>query len=232
MPTRVVVLGAGFGGLELTTILSDAFGDAVDIVLIDKSDAFVFGFSKLDVMFGRQMPAEVRHPYRDIVKPGVRFLQSTVRSIDPKARRVVDRRWNVRSGHAGGGAGRRPRSGGHAGAGGRRQRVLLGGRAPSRVRDVLPRFERGPAIIGVTGKSFKCPPAPSETALLLHDYLVARGTAGGDRNLGGDALRHAHSPFARDLAGDPRRLRGARHPVREGQPGEGARPGAQGGRAE
>ncbi len=52
--TRVVVLGAGFGGLELTTILSDAFGDAIDIMLIDKSDAFVFGFSKLDVMFGRQ----------------------------------------------------------------------------------------------------------------------------------------------------------------------------------
>ena len=39
------------------------------------------------------------------------------------------------------------------------------------LRDLLPRFERGPVIIGVTGKSFKCPPA----ALLLHDYLVARG---------------------------------------------------------
>ena len=25
------------------------------------------------------------------------------------------------------------------------------------------------------GKSFKCPPAPSETALLLHDYLTERG---------------------------------------------------------
>ena len=43
------------------------------------------------------------------------------------------------------------------------------------LRDVLPRFERGPAIVGVCGKSFKCPPAPSETALLLHDYLTARG---------------------------------------------------------
>ena len=85
MKTRVVVLGAGFGGLELTTMLSEAFGDAIDIVLIDKGDAFVFGFSKLDVMFGRQMPAAVRHPYRDIVKPGVRFVQTTVRSIDPAA---------------------------------------------------------------------------------------------------------------------------------------------------
>ena len=44
MRTRVVVLGAGFGGLELTTILSNAFGNAIDIVLVDKGDAFVFGF--------------------------------------------------------------------------------------------------------------------------------------------------------------------------------------------
>ena len=55
MRPRVVVLGAGFGGLELTTILSEAFGDTIDIVLIDKGDAFVFGFSKLEVMFGRQI---------------------------------------------------------------------------------------------------------------------------------------------------------------------------------
>ena len=89
MKTRVVVLGAGFGGLELTTILADAFGDAIDVVLVDKGDAFVFGFSKLDVMFGRQLPAAVRHPYRDIVKPGVRFFQTIVRSIDPAARRTV-----------------------------------------------------------------------------------------------------------------------------------------------
>ena len=89
MKTRVVVLGAGFGGLELTTILSDACGDDLDIVLVDKGDAFVFGFSKLDVMFGRQPPDAVRHRYRDIVKPGVRFVQTSVRSIDPAARRTV-----------------------------------------------------------------------------------------------------------------------------------------------
>ncbi len=53
MATRVVVLGAGFGGLELATMLSEALGDDVDVTLIDKNDAFVFGYSKLDVMFGR-----------------------------------------------------------------------------------------------------------------------------------------------------------------------------------
>ena len=29
MPTRVLILGAGFGGLELSTMLSEAFGDEV-----------------------------------------------------------------------------------------------------------------------------------------------------------------------------------------------------------
>ena len=85
---RVVVLGAGFGGLELATKLSAEFGEDLEVVLIDQSDGFVFGFSKLDVMFGRTAADEVRHSYRDLVKPGVRFVQTTIRAIDPRARRV------------------------------------------------------------------------------------------------------------------------------------------------
>jgi sulfide:quinone oxidoreductase len=174
MRTRVVVLGAGFGGLELTTILSDAFGEAIDIVLIDKSDTFVFGFSKLDVMFGRQMPAEVRHAYRDIVKPGVRFLKCTVQSIDPAARRVVTDAGTFEADVlvVALGADLDPAATPGLVEGENEFYTVAGAFG---LRDVLPRFERGPAIVGVTGKSFKCPPAPSETALLLHDYLVARG---------------------------------------------------------
>jgi sulfide:quinone oxidoreductase len=43
---------------------------------------------------------------------------------------------------------------------------------------VLPTFSSGRAIIGVCGAPFKCPPAPSEAALLLHDYLLQRGVRG------------------------------------------------------
>ena len=174
MKTRVVVLGAGFGGLELTTILSEAFGDAIDIALIDKGDAFVFGFSKLDVMFGRQPPASVRHRYRDIVKPGVRFLQSTVQSIDPANRRVVADAGTFEADVLVVALGADLDSAATPGLaeGGHEFYTVAGAFA---LRDVLPRFERGPAIIGVTGKSFKCPPAPSEAALLLHDYLTDRG---------------------------------------------------------
>jgi sulfide:quinone oxidoreductase len=40
---------------------------------------------------------------------------------------------------------------------------------------VIPEFAAGRALIGVCGAPFKCPPAPSECALLLDDELRRRG---------------------------------------------------------
>ena len=101
MSKRIVMLGAGFGGLELCTTLSEALGDEVEVTLIDRNDAFVFGFSKLDLMFGDATPEAVRLPYGEIAKPGVRVLRETVTAIDPEARRVTT--------DAGDARGRRPR---------------------------------------------------------------------------------------------------------------------------
>jgi len=89
MKTHVLVLGAGFGGLELSTRLSESFGGNLDVTLIDKSDAFVLGYSKLDLMFGHTTLDAVRLPYRNFAKPGVSFRQETITAIDPNARRVT-----------------------------------------------------------------------------------------------------------------------------------------------
>src|SRR6185436_11370923 len=43
------------------------------------------------------------------------------------------------------------------------------------LRDVLDGFTGGHVMVGVTSTPFKCPPAPSETALLMHDFLTQRG---------------------------------------------------------
>ena len=89
MKARITVLGAGFAGMELSTILSESLAEDVQVTLIDKSDAFVFGYSKLDVMFGRTTLDAVRLPYRNFAKPGVRLLRETVQAIDPATRRVT-----------------------------------------------------------------------------------------------------------------------------------------------
>jgi sulfide:quinone oxidoreductase len=171
---RVLVLGAGFGGLELTTRLSEGLGDEADVVLIDKSDGFVFGYSKLDVMFGRTVAEKVHHSYRDIVKPGVQFVQTTVRAIDP-ANRLIDTDAGEFTGDVlviALGADLDPAATPGLVEGGYEFYTEAGAFA---VRDVLARFDGGRVIVGVTSTPFKCPPAPSETALLVDDYLTRRG---------------------------------------------------------
>ncbi len=174
MRARVVILGAGFGGLELATMLSDALADGVDVTLIDKSDSFVFGYSKLDVLFGRTTAAAVRLPYRDIAKPGVRFVQETVTSIDPAARRVTTDAATYEADFlvvALGADYDFDATPGLIEAG--NEFYSLEG--AERLAAVLPGFSQGRAVVGVCGAPFKCPPAPSEAALLLHDYLSERG---------------------------------------------------------
>ncbi len=174
MSTSVIVLGAGFGGLELSTRLSEELGDQVDVTLIDRADAFVFGFSKLDVMFGTRTPEAVRLRYADITTPHVRFRQETVTAIDPVARRVVTDLDTYESDVvvvALGADYDRAATPGLVEAGNEFYSVAGAGV----LREVLPSFRSGTAIVGVCGPSFKCPPAPSEAALLLDGYLRERG---------------------------------------------------------
>lgn len=171
---RIVILGAGFGGLELASLLSEEFGDDAGVVLIDKSDGFIFGFSKLDVMFGRATADHVVHRYADVVKPGVRFVRSAIRSLDPVARRVVTDSETLEADIlvVALGADLDPAATPGLAEGGHEFYTVAGAFA---LRDVLARFAGGRVVVGVTSTPFKCPPAPSETALLVHDFLQARG---------------------------------------------------------
>jgi sulfide:quinone oxidoreductase len=177
MNTRVTALGAGFAGLELSTLLSESLAGQVEVTLIDKSDAFIFGFSKLDMMFGRTTLDEVRLPYRHFVKPGVRFLQQTITSIDPQTRRVTTDGGSYESDFLVVALGADYDFGATPGLseGGNEFYSVDGANA---MRALLPNFKKGHAVIGVCGAPFKCPPAPSECVLMLHDFLTERGVRG------------------------------------------------------
>jgi sulfide:quinone oxidoreductase len=172
---HVVVLGAGFGGLELSTRLADSLAGEVRVTLIDQNDGFTFGFSKLEILFGRADAAEVRIPYSALAKPGIEFRQERITAIDPAARRVttdggsydadilvvaLGAEYDVAAtpGFAEGGF----------------EYYSIAG--AERMRDVaLEQFSGGTVLIGVLGQPYKCPPAPFEGAYLLHDRLVERG---------------------------------------------------------
>lgn len=174
MKLRVLVLGAGFGGLELTSILSENIGDNLDLTLIDQNDTFFFGFSKLDVMFGRKPAESVKIAYSNIIKPGVKFSKEIITAIDPVSKIVRTQKGKYEADVL---------------------VVALGANydfsatpgliehgdeyysfeGAEKLRNIIPRFTKGHAVVGVCGAPFKCPPAPSEASLMLHDYLTRAG---------------------------------------------------------
>lgn len=169
-----MILGAGFAGLELATRLSETAADAVRVTLLDRNDAFHFGFSKLEVMLGRETADSVRLPYSDIAKESVEFRQETVLGIDPVARRVstdvavheadilvvamgADYDFAATPGFE---------DGGH-------EYYTLAG--AERLCDALADFRGGRVLVSVLGQPFKCPPAPFEGSFLLHEHFTRQG---------------------------------------------------------
>jgi sulfide:quinone oxidoreductase len=177
MKKHVVILGAGFAGLELATQLSSSLIDHVDVTLIDSSDSFVFGFSKLDVLFGRKTTENVRLFYRDIDKAGVVFRQEEILSIEPESRRVRTDANSYDADILVVALGAPYDYGATPGfiEGGFEYYSVTGA---ERLRDALGSFDDGRVLIAILGEPYKCPPAPFEGALLLHDYFTERGIRG------------------------------------------------------
>ena len=176
MSSRILVLGAGFGGLELSTILSESLGDKAQVTLIDKSDAFVLGYSKLEVMFGRKTLDAMRLPYAKFAKTGARLMRETITAIDPAQRRVTTDAGLRECDHLVVALGADYDLEATPGLENANEFYSVAG--AGRLREILPAFVKGHALVGVCGAPYKCPPAPSECALLLHDLLTSKGVRG------------------------------------------------------
>ena len=174
MKKHVVIVGAGFAGLELAARLSDSLANEVDVTLLDRNDAFYFGFSKLDVLLGRRAPSDVLLHYRDITKEGVRFRQETVTAIDPLKRRVYTEEGCYDADYLAVALGAEYDIAATPGFrdGGFEYYSLAGA---GRLSEALAEFAGGTVVIAVLGHPFKCPPAPFEGAFLLHDLFTNRG---------------------------------------------------------
>src|SRR5262249_2730570 len=116
-------------------------------------------------------------PYSDFSKRGVELRQERVTSIDPEARGVTTDAGSYDADFLAVALGAVYDIAGTPGfeqAGYEYYSV----QGAARLREVIGRFESGRILIAILGQPFKCPPAPFEGALLLHDDLVERGIRG------------------------------------------------------
>jgi sulfide:quinone oxidoreductase len=173
MKQKVLILGAGFGGLELASRLTERLRDQVQVTLIDKSDFFILGYAKLEVLFGKKKPEEIKSYYKNL-SSSIDFRMEEILSIDPE-RCIVHTNASIYEAEilviALGADLKIDATPGLAQHG--YEFYSLPG--VERLAPVLRQFQSGIALISVLGMPYKCPPAPFETALRLHDYLTSRG---------------------------------------------------------
>ncbi|HEX6029976.1 MAG TPA: NAD(P)/FAD-dependent oxidoreductase [Tepidiformaceae bacterium] len=84
---RVVIIGAGFGGLECAKKLA---GKPVDVLIVDRHNYHLFTPLLYQVASSLLNPSDIAQPVRAIFrgKQNVRFLQGEVSAVDPAAHAV------------------------------------------------------------------------------------------------------------------------------------------------
>ncbi len=171
---KVVILGAGFGGLQAALGLEPlaARGD-VQVTLIDRAPAFQMGFAMQWALHGRRGPEAGRRAYPPASLPHTRFVSARATAIDLEGRAVVTD------------------EGGHpfdrlviaTGAELSMDHVeglaygafnLYSMDSVLRLKEELHKLQRGRVVISITGTPYKCPPAPFEYAFLIDDILRSR----------------------------------------------------------
>ena len=91
-PTRICILGGGFGGLYTALRLSQLPWEKPqqpEIILVDQNDRFLFTPLLYELLTGELQTWEIAPPYEELlVNTGVRFTQAAVDGINVEERQV------------------------------------------------------------------------------------------------------------------------------------------------
>ena len=175
MGGSILILGAGFGGLEAATRLRAALDESFEITIVDRNDFFNFGFTKFDLMFGRKEPEDCKESLWAVEEKGIRFHQAVIESIDPEGRQVETSKGSLTADFlvVALGADIAPEatpgfleSGGHH---------FYSFAAAEWLWPLVDGFKGGQILIAIFDKPYKCPPAPYEAAFQLDDFYRQRG---------------------------------------------------------
>ena len=180
MPHRIVILGAGTGGTLAANRLHRLFGDAADIVVVDRDDRHVYQPGLLFVPFGLEDPEHLVRPRHEQLHEGIHFRLAEVEHVDTAANTV----------HLAGaaplaydvlivatGAELQPQeTEGMLGTGwGESVFTFYELESATALRDALADFDRGELVVNIVDLPIKCPVAPLEFCFLADWHLRERG---------------------------------------------------------
>lgn len=171
---RVVVLGAGFGGIATGVALRELLPEDDEVVLVDRRDDFAMGLRKTWAILGISPIAYGTRPLARLADRGIRVLRGAIERIDPQQRAatvdgaLLEADAMVVALGASTAMDSVPGLVEHGYSAWDREHV-------DRVHAAVDAFRGGRVVVGVFGVPYPCPPAPYELALLLSERFDARG---------------------------------------------------------
>ncbi|MER3411534.1 MAG: pyridine nucleotide-disulfide oxidoreductase [Thermoleophilia bacterium] len=170
---RVLVLGGGFGGLACAHELRRLVPE-VAVAVVDRSPSFVVGATQTWVMLGRRREEEVARSRERLRRAGIEYVQAEVTAIDPSRRTATTTGGQLEGDFL------------VVALGTELDLDVVPGLAEAadtfytlegaaRLRERLASLVSGRLVLLIPSVPFKCPPAPYEAAILLHDFFQRRG---------------------------------------------------------
>ena len=89
MSKRIVILGAGIGGITVANELLGKLPGQIDVVLVDQAAQYEFSPSYLWMLAGTRTLEQISKPLAAIARKGITFMQASVQAIDPTTRSVT-----------------------------------------------------------------------------------------------------------------------------------------------
>ncbi|NIJ12053.1 sulfide:quinone oxidoreductase [Saccharomonospora amisosensis] len=175
MTSRVVVLGAGAGGLSAANRLAARAGGGpdLDIVLVDRSREHVFLPGYVPMMLDGAPAESFRRPLQDLLRPGVRQVNGEVTGLDPDASSVHGTFGTLEYDHLVVALGVDVGWPGDAGSAGELAPWTLDGALAGR-KALHGLGEGDRVVVGPSGVSYRCPPAVFDLAVRIKAATRAR----------------------------------------------------------
>jgi len=176
MGRRILILGAGFGGLVAATELRKGLGQDHRVIVVDRKRSFMMGLVKLWILEGSRKLEESQTPLDGLNAKGIEYLNDEVTRIDVPSNRVQakDHGW-IEYDYLVVALGAELVPDRVAGFTGRGYNLYDAQQVP-KLRDRLLELKRGRVAVSIMGMPYKCPPAPFEGSMIIDGMLEKLGT--------------------------------------------------------